>query len=120
MGPNAVETAGDFVPRAAELGPGVEGGHGRFHAGDPGGGVDVDGNPASVVLHRDGGVFADGDDDLIAEAGHRLVDGVVDDLVHQMMETGLVGAADVHAGTAANGLSAFEDLDVLGGVALVC
>jgi len=33
-----------------------------------------------------------------------------------MVEGGLVGAADIHAGPAADGLEAFEDLDMLGAV----
>ena len=48
-----------------------------------------------------------------------LVHRVVEDLGHEMMERALVGAADIHAGAAADRLEALEDLDVLGGVVLL-
>ena len=38
-----------------------------------------------------------GDVDAGAEAGHRLVDGVVDDLPDEVVQTGETGGADVHA-----------------------
>ena len=53
----------------------------------------------------------------VAVTGHGLVDGVVDDFVDEVVEAALVGAADVHAGATADGLEAFEDLDIGGGVA---
>jgi len=54
--------------------------------------------------------------DVAAEAGHALVDGVVRDLVDEVMEPALVGAADVHAGATAHRLQAAQDLDVAGRV----
>ncbi len=48
--------------------------------------------------------------------GHRLVDGVVHDLEHEVMETARRRVADVHARTLAHGFQAFENLDVVGGV----
>jgi hypothetical protein len=58
----------------------------------------------------------DGDADVIAEAGHGFVDGVVNDFVDEVVEAALIGGADVHAGTAPNGLEALEHLDVSCGV----
>ena len=49
-------------------------------------------------------------------AGHRLVDGVVDDLVDHVVEPGRAGGADVHAGALADGLEALEHLDRVGAV----
>ena len=54
--------------------------------------------------------------DAVAVAGDRLVDGVVDDLVDEVMETARAGRADVHAGALANRLQPLEDGDVLGAV----
>jgi hypothetical protein len=51
---------------------------------------------------------------VVAEAGHGLVDAVVRDLVDEVMEASLVGATDVHTGSAAHGLQAFEDLNRTG------
>ena len=57
------------------------------------------------------------DDDLVAEAGHGLVDRVVDDLVHEVVQAAGAGGADVHPRALADGLEALEDLDVAGVVA---
>ena len=46
-------------------------------------------------------------------AGHGLVDGVVHDLVDEVVETSDAGGADVHPGPLADGLEALQDLDVL-------
>src|SRR5690606_33063901 len=46
--------------------------------------------------------------DLIAAPGERFVDGVVHDLVDQVVQRPQVGAADVHAGPQAHRLQALE------------
>ena len=55
-----------------------------------------------------------GDVDAGAVAGHRLVDGVVDDLPDQVVQALQAGGADVHARALADRVEALEDLDVLG------
>ena len=56
---------------------------------------------------------------FLGVAGQGLVDGVVDDLVDEVMQAHLAGRADVHGGTQAHGLKAFENLDVFASVAVV-
>ena len=52
---------------------------------------------------------------LLGEAGQRLVDGVVDDLVdHVMQARAVIGIADIHARPLAHGIEALEDLDQFG------
>ena len=55
-------------------------------------------------------------DDLGGVAVHRLVDGVVDDLPDQVVQSRAAHAADVHARALADGLEALEDGDVFSGV----
>ena len=55
----------------------------------------------------------------VAVAGEGLVDGVVDDLVDQVVQAARTGGADVHAGALAHRFEAFENLDVVGAVAVV-
>jgi hypothetical protein len=55
----------------------------------------------------------DRDVDAGGLALERLVDGVVDDLVDEMVQATEAGGPDVHARTLANRLEAFEDGDVL-------
>ena len=56
--------------------------------------------------------------DVVAVTGERLVDGVVDDLVDEMVKSADTGRADVHAGALANRLETLEDGDVVGAVAV--
>ena len=115
---DAVQAAGDLVAAAvAELAAGVQDGQ---H--DLGGRLllllhDRDGDAAAVVDDGDGVVRVDRDRDGVVAAGERLVDGVVDDLVDQVVQAAHTGRADVHAGTLADRLEALEDGDVLGVVA---
>ena len=59
--------------------------------------VRVDRDAAAVVVDPAAAVGQQRDDDAGAEAGHRLVDRVVDDLPDEVVETGEAGRADVHA-----------------------
>ena len=54
--------------------------------------------------------------DVVAVAGECLIDGVVDDLVDEVVQAALARAADVHARAHADSLEALEDLDLLGTV----
>ena len=114
---DAVQAAGDLVALAAKLAAGVEHGHDDFGGRlPPVFWVVVDGNPASVVGDATPTVGEQHDVDAGGFAGHRFVDGVVDDLVDEVMEPGKTGAADVHPGAFADWFEAFENRDVLGAV----
>jgi hypothetical protein len=74
--------------------------------------LDAGGDAAAVVGDADRVVGVDGDDDVVAMAGQRFVDGVVDHLEHQVVQAGAVGrVADVHARALAHRFQAFQDLD---------
>jgi hypothetical protein len=113
---DAVQAAGDLVAVLVELAAGVQLGQ-----GDLGGRalrlvpvveLDAGRDAAAVVDHRQRVVGVDGDDDVVAVAGQRLVDGVVDDLEDHVVQAGAVlRVADVHARPLAHGLQPFEDLD---------
>ena len=51
---------------------------------------------------------------MVTVTGQSLVDGVVHDLVHQMVQTPLAGRADIHSS-----LQTFQDLDLAGVVFMV-
>ncbi len=109
-----MQTAGDLVDLTAELTAGVQHGHHRLQRRLAGAGVRIDWDAPAVVAHGDAAVLVDVDPDVVAVAGHRLVDAVVGDLEDEVVQTTLVGAADVHTGAAAYGLQAFEDLNITG------
>jgi hypothetical protein len=74
-------------------------------------------NAAAVVLNRHRrAVFVERDGNVRRVAVHRLVDGVVEDFPHEMVQAGRAHAADIHAGPTAYGLEAFKNGDVFGGV----
>ncbi len=111
---DAVQAAGHLVAAAAELAAGVQDGEhdldGRLALALD----DVDRDAATVVDDAHAAVGEQRDDDLAGVAGQRLVDGVVDDLVDQVVQTALAGGADVHAGALADRVQAFENGDRAG------
>src|SRR5882724_10414211 len=113
---DAVQAARDLVGRVLELAAGVQHGQHDFRRRLARLLVRVDGNPAAVVADGDGIVGVQDDFDRVAEAGERLVDGIVDDLVDQVVQAVGARVADVHGGALADGLEAFEHLDVARGV----
>src|SRR6185436_2735681 len=70
----------------------------------------------TVVPDLDRAVGAQGHVDVVAVAGERLVDGVVDDLPEAVHEAAGVGRPDVHAGPLADGFEPLEDGEVTRGV----
>ena len=117
-GAHAVQAAGDGVAAAAELAAGVQHGEHQLDGGLVLGGVHVHGDAAGVVDDAHAAVGEEGDLDGVAVAGHRLVHGVVDDLLDHVVQAALTGGADVHAGALADRLEALEDGDVRGVVVL--
>ena len=77
----------------------------------------IDRNAAAVIGDGDEAVRLHLDFDPVGVAGQRLVHRIVDHFGEQMMQRLLVGAADIHAGTAANRLEPLQHLDMFGGVA---
>ncbi|RPK47495.1 hypothetical protein EES39_11520 [Streptomyces sp. ADI92-24] len=111
---DTVQTAGDGIAAAAELAAGVQ--HRQY---DLDGRLalrrhDVDRDAPAVVDHPDRAVGEDRDIDRVGVAGQRLVDRVVDDLLHQVVQASLTGRADVHAGPLADRVQALQDGDRAG------
>lgn len=104
---------------AAELAAGME--HG-VHDGDSRDaqlGLDVHGDAAAVVRNFDDVAGLDGDFDVGAVAGQSFVDGVIYDLIDQVVQAGGAGGTDVHTGALAHGFQAFQDLDLCAAVGVV-
>ena len=85
---HAVQTAGHLVAAAAELAAGVQHGIHHFQRRLPGLGLNVHGDTAAVIHHGDGVAFVDGHGNFRAVARQRFVDGVIHDLVNQMVQAG--------------------------------
>jgi len=114
--PDAVQAAGHLVAATAELAAGMQLGEHQRHGGDPLR-VRARGDAAAVVDDPHASVGEQRDDDLVAVARERLVDGVVDDLRDEVVEAALAGRPDVHSGPLAHGLKALEHRDHRGVIA---
>ena len=110
-----MQAARHFVAVVVELAAGVQ--HGQHDFGRRLAAlVPIGRDAAAVVDDGDRAVDVDRDVDLIAEAGQRLVDRVVDDFVDEMVQPGRPGRADVHRRPLADRFEPLEDLDLVGAV----
>ncbi len=112
--PDPVQAAGDLVAPVAELAAGVQHGQRQGDRRDLLGRVLLDRDAAAVVDDLDPALGQDAHDDGVAVAGQRLVDSVVNHLVHQVVQSALTGGADVHARALADRLQPLEHGDGLG------
>ena len=101
---DAVEATGDLVRLVVELPAGVEDGHDDLHGRPVVLLVCVHGDAPSVVGDRDGLVLVNRHADVVTVACKRLVDGVVDDLVDEMVKPASVRRPDIHGGSFPDGL----------------
>ena len=105
-----VQAAGDLVAAAAELAAGVEHGEHHLQRGAARLGLNVHGNAASVIADGDGVAVVDGHMNIGTKARQRLVDGVVHDLIDQMVQAAGTGRADIHTGPLTHGLQPLQHL----------
>ena len=120
-GADAVQAAGRFVAAVLELAAGMEHREDHFEGALLRRGMLVDRNPAPIVRDRDRRSIAmKRHPDIRGEAIHRLVDGVVEDFPHEVVQSGRADATDVHAGAFADRIEPFKNGDVFGGVVRGC
>ena len=119
---DAVQTASHFVAGilAAELTAGVQHGIYDCDGRDAQLGLDVHGDAAAVIGNFDDITRFDRYFDMGAVPSQGFVDGVIDDLVDQVMQAGRAGRTDIHAGALAHSLQALQDLDLRTSVGMVC
>ena len=110
---DAVQAAAELVVLAVEFAAGVEPGQDKFDGGNALLGVNVGGNAPAVVAHRQGAVGVEPHVNFRAEAGQGLIDGVVDDLLGQMVGAAGVG---VHIRPDFHRVQAAQYHHLLGGV----
>ena len=120
-GAHAVQTAGHLVAGifAAKLAAGVQHGEHNGHRRQAGIGLHIHGNAAAVIHHFNDVVRLDGHLDMVTVASQRFVDGVIHDLVHQMVQAPRAGGTDVHTGALAHSLQALQNLNFAAGVLMV-
>ena len=99
-----------------ELATGVDLGQYHFQRTLAAVGVNVHRDASTVIDDGQRSVGMERDVNIPAEAGHRLVDRVVDDLVDQVVQTPRRRVADVHARALPNCLDAFKNPDIRPGI----
>ena len=109
---HAVQAAGHLVGALVKLAAGMQHGHHDLEGRLVQFLVLVDGNTAAIVAHGDAVVLADVDVDAVTESCQSLIDRVVHDLAHQVVQTLDVGVTDVHRWALTNGLKTLKHLDV--------
>ena len=107
-----MQTAGDFVAVAAELTAGVQDGQDDRHGGDAHLFVHSHGDTASVILDADNIAREYLNIDIRAEARESFVYGVVDYLIHKVVQTARTRRADVHTGALADRLKSLKNLNL--------
>ena len=112
-GAHAVEAARGAVRPVLELPAGMQRREDHLQRALAALGMAVDRHPPAVVGDRDRrAVGVQLHVDVAGVAVHRLVDRVVEDLPHQVVQAGRADPADVHAGPLADRIESFEDRDV--------
>ena len=98
-----------------ELPAGVQLGHDDLRRRNAFLGVNPGRNPAAIVGHAHRAVGVEDDVDQVAIAGERLIDGIVRNLEHHVMQPrAIVGIADIHPRPLANGIEPAQHLDRIG------
>jgi len=111
-----VQTARNLVAAVPKLAASVQGGHHHLQRRFFLLGVHIHRDAAAVVFHGDAAVGVNGHSNAVADARQGFVNRVIHHLVHQVVQGFLVGAAHIHAGAAADGFEAFENLNIFGAV----
>ena len=117
-GAHAVKAAGDLIASAAELAAGVQHGVHHLQSGPSRLGLDIHGNAAAVIGDGDGIAGVDGHGYVLAVARQSFVNGVVHDLIDQVMQARRGSGADIHTGPLPDSLQPLQDLDLLRAVLL--
>ncbi len=112
-GADTVQAAAGLVGGVVELASGVQGREDDALRADTEF-VHIDRDAAAVVLHRAGSVLLQPHVDRIAVSRQVFVNGIVHDLVDQVVQASRRGAADIHARPGAHRFQSFQDADAAG------
>ena len=115
---HAVEASGYLVVALAELAARMQHGKHHFEGRTVLLGMHAGGDASAIVLHTHRVVLEDLYVDGVAEAGHGLVDTVVDHLIDQVMESAFRDVAYVHRRSLADRFESFEHLYAVCGILL--
>ena len=110
----------DLVAAAAKFAARVQHSIDDRHGGQARLVLNADRNAAAVVGDVDDVAGLYDDVDAVAEPRERLIDGVVDNLIHEVMQPAHTGRADIHARALADRFEPFEHLDLVFIIGFAC
>jgi hypothetical protein len=116
---DTVKSTGHGVTAAAELSPGVENSEDNLNRRLTLCGVNIDGNSSTIVNDTNSAVLQNGYLDVVAIPCEGFINGVIDDLIDQVVQSAGTGRTDIHSGTFAYGFETFENLNLACTVAAV-
>ena len=74
--------------------------------------VDINRNPSPIITDRDGFIAVDENTHVRAIPGERLVNSVIDDFEHHVVQSGpIIRITNVHAWPFADGIKTLQNLD---------
>ena len=76
----------------------------------------IDGNTTTIIGNTDRVILAYNHLDIVAVARKSLIDRVINDFRHQMVQTLDMGVTNIHGRTLAYGFKTFEHLNIMGRV----
>ena len=103
-----MQTTGNSVGLGVKLAAGVQLSHNHLHRRHARR-VHFDRNTTAVIADLNAAVFQQSDLNIGGVTRHRLVDGVVYNLPHQVVQATLTSRANVHTRPLTHGLEALED-----------
>ena len=106
-----MKTAGYLISAAAKLSSGVKHGIHHLQSGPSGLLLDVHRNAPAIVRDPNHIPVQNLHGDVVAVARQGLINGVIHDLIHQMMETRGRGGSDIHARTLPDRFQPLQHLD---------
>ena len=106
-----MQTAGVFVITVRELTAGVKLGKNQLDTANALGLVNIDRHPAPVVFHFNRAVFAQGESQRFRMSCERLVDAIVDYLLHEVVGARGIG---IHAGSLTYGVEPGQNFNSVG------
>ena len=116
---DTVQSTGNLITLLVELPARVKRRHDYFHGRSAVLRMYVRRYSSSVIAHGCRSVAVDSHFYVLADAGHRLVDAVVEYFVDKVMQTPVVCASYVHAGSLPHCLETFQDLNAVGVVTVI-
>ena len=78
--------------------------------------MDIHRDAAPIIHHGHTAVSVDDDVDAAAGTHQRFVNGIIHNLIHEMVKRFQIGPAHVHTGSAADGFQPLQHLDIFGTV----